>query len=266
MDSTVNSTRVDPRFDGDGAPTVATNGLTGIEEALTRLAHRAASDPPNAQPGAPVSGRSADARTARSFAAATLGPADLSAQIPRAQPSPRERRNLARVAIAVCLGVSAIWAWRSYGSAATDMIATRALPVSARPSPAQMPTPQMPDPAPGQTAARPVVEPPAQAASTASPATTAASAPAAVAAKRQPIDTIARDIAVLRETVERLAAGQEQLNHEIARLQADRRRPQTPEKRAPRRLAVPAHDAFEPTQNPNAPGVPRTLGSIVVRQ
>src|SRR5262249_59380951 len=56
-------------------------------------------------------------------------------------PMPREplgkRATLARVAIAICLGASAIWALRSYGSHARDMIAIWAPPfgwISARPA------------------------------------------------------------------------------------------------------------------------------------
>jgi len=280
MASTLSATRADPLFDGNVVPTVAKDRFTGVEEALTRLAHEAASDTPDARPSGPASDRSADAHISRSFAAVTLGPADLSAQIPRAQPSPGKRGNLARVAIAVCLGATAIWAWRSYGGPASDMIATSAPwapPFSARPSAEQMPAPQTPDPAPGPAAALPAVEtsapPPAQAASIAQPATTAASEPAAASAKRQQIEMMARDLAVLRQTVERLAAGQEQLNHEIARLQAekspaDKPQAEKPAKRTPRRLSAPGRgsDVFDPVQNPNAPGVPHTLGSIVLRR
>jgi hypothetical protein len=269
MDSTLSATRADPLVDGDVAATVAKDSFTGVEEALTRLAHQAASDAPDARPGGPAT---ADARISRSFAAATLGPADLSAQIPRQQPSRGKRRNLARVAIVVCFGASAILAWRSYGSAASDVIATWAPSFSARPDVQQMPAAQTPDPASAQAAARPTVETPppppaqaaAQAASTVQAATTAASEPAAVLAKRRQIETMARDLAALRATVDRLAAGQEQLGHELAGLQAEKPRAETPAKRTLRRPSAPAHDAFDPALNPNAPGVPRSLGSIVL--
>jgi hypothetical protein len=250
MASTLSSTQADPRFDGGVAPTVAKDRFTGVEEALTRLAHQAASDTPDARPRVPASDRSAEARISQSFAAATLGPADLRAPIPREQRSLGKRSTLARVAIAVCIGASAILAWRSYGGPA---IATWAPPFTARPSADQTPTPQMPDPAPEQAAAPPAVEtsapPPAQAASQAAsiaqPATTAANEPGAASAERPQIETMARDLAALRQTVAQLAAGQEQLTREIAKLQAEKPpadKPPTekPEKRMLRRVSAPA--------------------------
>lgn len=262
----LSSMQADPRFDGGVAPTVAKDRFTGVEEALGKLAHQAASDMPDAGPCGPASDRSADARISPSFAGATLGPADLTAQIPREHRSLGKRGALARVVIAVCLGASAIWAWRSYGGPARDMIATWAPPlgwISAWPSAHHT------NPAPEQAAAPPAVgtsaPPPAkaasQAASVAQPATMASN------------ETMARDLAALRQAVEQLAASQEQLTREIAKLQAEKHqgdKPPTekPAKRMQRRVSAAARgsDVFDPAQNPNAPGVPHTLGSIVLRR
>jgi len=256
MASTLNSMRADPLFDGGVAPTAAKHPLTSVEETLRPLAHQTASDTPDARPRG--SDRSADARISQSFAAATLGPADLSTRIPREQRSVGKRGTLSRVAIAVCLGACAIWAWRSYGGPARDMIA-----------------------APEQAAAPPAVEtsapPPAQAASQAAsiaqPAASPANKPAPASADRQQIETMARDLAVLRQTIDRLAARQEQLTRQIAELQAEKPQADKPPAKKPgqrmsRRMSAPGHpsDAFDPAQNPSAPGVPRILGSIVVRQ
>src|SRR5262249_58814920 len=98
-----------------------------------------------------------------------LGAPDLRPPIPHEQRSFGKRGILACVAIAVCLGAPAMWAWRSYGGPAREIIATPA-------------TTQTPDPAPAQAAAPTAVETPApaptqvasQAASIAQPATTAA--------------------------------------------------------------------------------------------
>jgi hypothetical protein len=281
MISTLRATRDDPLddplenplLDGGVAPTVDKDRFASVEQALTRLAHQGASDAPDARPRGPASVEAVDARMSQSFAAATLGPAelgpaDLSAQIPHEQRSPGKRGTLARVAIIVCLGAGAIWAWRSYGSAATNMIATWAPALSAPASAEQTPAAQTPEAAPQQPASAP---PPAQAASQAAsipqPTTTVANEPSTGSARGQQAETMARDLAALRQTVDRLAAGQEQLVHEIAKLRAEKPLADKPaEKRTTRRLSAPARgsDVFDPAQNPNAPGVPRTLGSIVV--
>jgi pyruvate/2-oxoglutarate dehydrogenase complex dihydrolipoamide acyltransferase (E2) component len=280
MASTLSSTRADPRVDDRAAPTAAKDRFIGVDAALARLAHQATSDTPDARPCGPASDRSADANIAQSFVAAPLGPADLSARIPREQQSLGKRGTLARVAIVVCLGAFAIWAWRSYGGPARDMIAAWAPPlawISAR-SADQTPAPRMPDPTPEQTAAPPALATAApapartawQPASIAQPATTPANERAAASADRQQIETMARDLAVLRQTVERLAAGQAQLTREIAKLQgaklqADKAPAEKPHKRILGRVSGPGHsDVFDPAQNPNAPGVPHTLGSIVL--
>lgn len=271
----------------DVAPTVLDN-LTGVDLALAKLAHKVASETPDTPPLAPASDKRPDAPISQSFAT-TLGPPDLSTHIPREPGSLGKRGILARGAIAICLGAAGLWAWQSYGSAARDMIATGALPfgwILGRST-------QTPDPASGQAAAPPAVEtpapPPAQGASQAAsqpsmtgPATTAANAPVATAADEQ-IKAMARDLAALRQTVEQLAAGQAQLTRAMAKLQADKPdavkpqaiKPQADKpsaenlaKRKPRHVATPGtgSDAFDPTQNPTAPGVPRPLGSIVLRR
>ncbi len=316
MASTLSSTQAEPLFDDravpkvQGAvPTVPTASSEGVEESLARLARQAASDTPDARHRAPTFDRAADARISQSSAAttlgpatlgpatlgpATLGPADPSAQIPREPPSSGKRRTFARVAIMVCLGASAIWAWRSYGGPAGEIIAAlvpRPGMTSARPAAEQPFVPRTldgaPDPAPAQAAAPPAAAPPAvappavasalpaQAASIAppTPAPPAASAPTAAAADHNQINAMARDVAALRQTVEQLAAGQEQLKGEIARLQAeksaaDKRPPERPKKRVVRHVLPADHpsDAFNPAQHPHAPGAPHTLGSVVVRR
>jgi hypothetical protein len=199
MASTLSSTQADPRFHGGVAPTVAKE-FTDVEEALARLVH--ASYTPEADP------QGADpAHEQRS-----LG-----------------KRGTLRVAIAVCLGASAIWAWRSYDG-----------------------------PAPDQATAPPAIEtsapPPAQAASIAQPATMAANEPAAASAERQQIET--SDLAALRQTVEQLAAGQEQLTRELAKLQAekpqvDKPPAEKPDKRMLRRVSAhPVPPVAAPARKP----------------
>ena len=215
MASTLSSTQADERFDGGVAPTVAKDRFTDVGEALAGIMH--ATYTPDARARAPGSGRSDDARISQSFAAPALGAADLGPRLPREQGSLGKRGTLARVAIAVSLVASGIWAWRSYGG-----------------------------PAPEQAAAPPVMSaPPAraasQAASIAEPATTAANEPGAAWAERWQVET--SDLAALRQTVEQLAAGQEQLTRTIAKLQAEK--PQAdkpvaekPDKRMLRRVSA----------------------------
>ncbi len=301
MDSTSSSTRAEPLFDDGAAPTVPQGPFGGVEETLAKLAHQAASDTRDARSRAPAPDTSADARISQPSVAttpapatpgpatlgpATLGPADRSAQIPREQQSSGKRSTLARVAIAVCLVAAALWAWRSYGGPARAIVAAWTSPAgvsSTQPAADQASVPQTPDPAPNsapnpaptQAAVIPAVEqspPPAQTASMPPPGPTAANAPAAPSADHQQIDAMSRDVAALRQTVEQLAAGQAQLKDQIAKLQAEKaaaEKPPTekPKKRVVRHVPAAVHysDAFDPAQSPNAPGVPRTIGSVVVR-
>jgi hypothetical protein len=252
MSSTLSSAPADP--------TMATDRFTGVEEALTRLAHQAASDTPDARPREPASDRSAEAPT--------LGPADLRAPI-QGEQRPLGKRGIVRVAIAVCLGACAIWAWRSYGDTARDLIGFPPFGwISPQPSAAQTPASEQAAAAPAiETSAPPPAQTAAQAASIAQPVTTAADEPATASAMREQNDAMARDLAALRQTVEQLAAGQEQLTREIAKLQAEKPQADSPkpEKPMPRRVSTPVSrsDLLDAAQKPNAPGVPRTRGSIV---
>jgi hypothetical protein len=265
MASTRRSTQAGPRFD-DGI--VAEETFTDIEQALAMLVH--ASDPPDARGRGPASDRSADGRISQSFAAGTLGAADLRPPISRAQRSLGKRGTLARVAIAVCLVASAnavclvasaIWAWRSYGGPAPKQAA--APPVMSAPLAPKKYGDRISQEvsAPLETRALPSMplstSPPARAASQAAsivqPATTAANEPGAASAERQQVET--SDLAALRQTVEQLA-GQEQSAREIAKLQAEK--PQAdnppaekPDKRMLRRLSThPAPPVAAPARKP----------------
>src|SRR5689334_19888418 len=174
MASTLSSIQADPRFDDDVVSTVSQDPFAEVEEAVARLVH--ASFPPDARARGAASDGSAGAPISQSLAAVMLGAADLRPPMPREERSPGKRGTLARVAIAICVGTFAIWAWRSSGGHAGNMIATWA--------------PR--------------------------PATTTANEPGAAAAERRQIETMA-DLAALRQTVEQLAAGQQQLTREIAK-------------------------------------------------
>jgi hypothetical protein len=226
------STQAEPRFDSGVGPMVAKDAFTAVEEALATLVQ--ASYPPDARGRGPAFDRSADARISQSFAAGTPGAVDRRPPIPREQRSLGKRGTLARVAIAVCLLAAVIWA-----------------------------AAQTPDPAPEQAAAPPstVMSAPPPARTAARPATTAANEPSAASAERQQVET--SDLAALRQTVEQLAAGQEQLTREIAKLQAvkpqaDKPPAEKPDKRmlsrvsahSPQPVAAPARKSAPITPMP----------------
>jgi hypothetical protein len=302
MGSTLSLTRADRLLDEAANSTVSKDAFIGLEVTVARLAYQAAGDSPDAWPRRPESRKPADARISQSSKAPpsseapALGPADISAQIPREQLG--KRGTLVRVAIAVCLAASAIWAGWSYGGAARHTIAGWAAPfirTSARHSAQQAPVLQTPNMAAEQAAAAPAVEqapPPAQtalqvespaalqvaspaasqaasqAAPVTQPVTTAANEPATVSADHQQMEAMARDVAALRQTIGQLTAGQAQLKAQIAKLHAERSQANLPPAEKPKRhhVAAAEHhpDAFNPAQDPNAPGAPRSLGSIVV--
>lgn len=176
----------------------------------------------------------------------TLGAPDLRGAIPHARRLLGDRGTLARVAIAVCLGVSSIWAWRSYGGHG---------------------------PAREQTVAPTVetsVQPRAQAASIAPSTTMPASEPSTALADHQQIETMARDLAALHQTVQHLASDREQLarridklqvTRELAKLQtekprADKPSAEKPDARVLRRVSAhPATPVAAPIRKP-APATP----------
>jgi len=223
--------------------------------------------------------------------AGTLGAADLSTHFALEQRSSGKRRTLVRVAFLVALGASAFWAWRSYGGPAREVIAAfipRAVPAAAQPTADQPAVPQTAEPVPNsapnpappsapstastQAAAPAAAEMPAPPAQTA-PTVPPAAAPAAASADHQQVDAMAHDVAALRQTVEKLTAGQEQLKGEIAKLQAEKVAAAKPPPAKPKKHVThhvsPAdrpHDAFDPALDPRAPGAPRTIGSVVQRR
>jgi hypothetical protein len=131
----------------------------------------------------------------------------------------RASRGLARFALAACIGGAAALAWQSYGDAARAMIANAvpqldwlavSPPVASQPSAGEI--------AGQQANPLPLSAPPADVAQAASVAPVA---PAEAALDRQQLETISHDLAVMRDSVAQLAAGQEQMARDIAKLQLD---------------------------------------------
>src|SRR5215469_208052 len=244
--------QADPRHDGDLAATVAKDRFIGVEEALAKLAHQAASDSPALQ----NRGQRPE-NAAAPPPDATLRSADFRDPLPSEPPRMRAAGG-ARLLIAVCIGAAVMLAWRSYGGVARETVAawapqlgwitarapTRATPVSSTSSPAAAPAAPPP---PVVAAAAPPAAAPAAPAAQPAPATVTPSESATASADRRQIETMTRELAAMRQTVEQLAAGQEQLKGEIAKLRTDKLQADKlqadkppPEKRVPRRVSTPS--------------------------
>lgn len=136
------------------------------------------------------------------------------------------------VALIVCAGVAAVAAWHAYGEEARQRLA-HLVPqlLAAMPAPARTIDAAEPQTAAAEIAApQPAADPASAQEATATPATPAqsATAPSASAVEAPPvqaalppelaqsIETMTRDIASLKQTVERLQAGQQQLGTDVA--------------------------------------------------
>ena len=145
------------------------------------------------------------------------------------QTKKRGSRGFARYLVAICIGVAATLAWQSYGEAAKQMIATKAPELGWSPDTKQMiaswvqqlgwtKSPVGPENAAVQSSVpeTPQATPVAQTA----PENVTPKAPVAPSIDPEQVHQIALDLAALRQTVEQLAASQDQMARVIDRLQA----------------------------------------------
>ena len=152
-------------------------------------------------------------------------------------PAPRARSGRGVVVLlAVCAGVAATMAWHSYGDEAKQRLSSLVPQLFAQaPAPTQSANAAEPqdaasqtvapqavaDPAPAQESSAAASATPAPASAVPAPATPAAETPPTQAALppevTQSIETMAREIASLKQTVEQLQAGQQQLSRDIAK-------------------------------------------------
>ena len=258
MDSKLSSAQADPHHAGD-VVLLAPKDWMDAEEALSKLAHvasdrrrpAAGSDflagPRMTEPSLDTRPRQADVKDA---------------PLPTDRPPLGKRisRGFARFLLAACIGVAATLAWQTYGDATKQMIANAApqldwllslLPATNPPSgreitgeqPSQ-PAASAPQAASAQTGAAP---------STLSEAA-ASAAPADPALDLRQLETMSHDLAVVRESIEQLAASQEQIARDIAKLQTDgqdiRRRISALQP------AITARKPFPPPQGAAQPTVP----------
>jgi hypothetical protein len=122
----------------------------------------------------------------------------------------RRSRGFARYLVAICIGVAGTLAWQSYGDAAKQVIATRAPELGWSPEAKQVIASwtvgwTKPPASPERIAPEPVASSKAPPGSSVDPAQ---------------VQQIAQSLAALRETVEQIAAGQDQTSREMARVES----------------------------------------------
>jgi hypothetical protein len=219
----MHAAQADMHHDG-GVVALAPKHWMDAEEALTRLAHVAADR------RHPVSDFAAEPRAAGPSRDGTLRPPELNhdpSLIDRPSRGARASRGLARFLVTACVGVAATLAWQSYGGSAKEMIASSAPqlswlllsppdtnPQSDREIAVELPSvPAVPAPATQSTSAQ------TGAVASIAPETVVSGAPTVPPDGWREIETIAHDLAALRQSVEQLAAGQEQLTRDVAKLE-----------------------------------------------
>jgi hypothetical protein len=223
MDSKLSPAQAEPHHDGD-VVSVAPKDWTDAEEALSKLAH-VASDRRRPTAGSDFS---AGPRVTEPLLDATLRPADLyNDPLPIDRPSlgRRTSRSFAHFLVTACIGVAATLAWQSYGGTAKQMIANSApqlswlLSLPANPLSGREIAVEQPSQPAVQASAPQAAS--AQAGAVAPTASEMASstAPTVSSPEVQQLATMAHDLAAVRQSVEQLAAGQEQMARDIAKLQ-----------------------------------------------
>src|SRR5947208_4088690 len=136
------------------------------------------------------------------------------------------RGGLARYLVAICIGVAAALAWQSYGEVPKQIIAVKAPELGWSPETKQTIASWVqqfglkPPAGPESTAVQPSV-PKTQVATAAQtvPAAVVPKAPAAPSIDAEQVHQIAMNLAALGQTVDQLAASQDQMVHQIDTLQ-----------------------------------------------
>jgi hypothetical protein len=219
MDSKLSPAQADARHDSD-VVLLAPKDWTDAEEALSKLAH-VASDRRRPTAGCDFS---AGPRVTEPSLDAAPRQFDLNndpSPTGRPTPSRRASRSLARFLVTAGVGAAATLAWQSYGG--KQMIASSAPQLSwlSSSSPAMNPPSsreiavEQPSPAAAPQAASAQIGAAASAASE----TAASTAPTTPSPELQQLETMAHDLAAVRQSVEQLAADQEQMARDIGNLQ-----------------------------------------------
>jgi hypothetical protein len=163
----------------------------------------------------------------------------------------RGSRGFGRYLVAILIGVAVALAWQSYGEAAKEMFAAKAPELGWSPETKQMIANWV-----DQLGWR---KPPAGSEKQAAPV--AQAAPAAPSIDPENVRQMARDLATLRQTVEQLAGGLDQVTREIGKLEsadAEILAKITPAPPPPRPVAAPARKPA-PIAPPSPPAPPTSL-------
>jgi hypothetical protein len=158
-------------------------------------------------------------------------PANVNNPLPTHRPAlgRHTSRSFAGFLVAACVGVAATLAWQSYGGAARQMIANSAPqlswlllspPAMNPPSDREIAVEQESPPALQASEPQAASAQAGAVASTVPETTAATAAPASPSLELRQLETMSHDLAAVRASVEQLAAGQEQLASDIAKLQA----------------------------------------------
>jgi hypothetical protein len=139
----------------------------------------------------------------------------------------RARQAFTRYLIAICIGVAATLAWQSYGDTIKQTVATRAPELGWSPEVQQLIATSVQQlgwskPAGLEGGAPPTAAAePAQPASVAQAADSAASKPSASPSPTlEQVQQIASDLAAMKQAVEQLSSNQNQMEQDIAKVQA----------------------------------------------
>ncbi len=174
----------------------------------------------------------------------------------------RGSRGFARYLVAILIGVAATLAWQSHSDAAKQVIARSAPELGWSPDAKQMIASWVQQlgwtkPLAVESKAAPVAQ--------TAPETVAPKAPAALSLNPAQVQQMALDLATLRQTVDRLAVGLDEVNREIGKLEvADEEiLAKIPAPPPPPPTAAPAR---KPAPSSRAPMVPSSRTSTPQRQ
>jgi len=168
----------------------------------------------------------------------------------------RRSRGFTRYLVAVLIGVVATLAWQSYGDAGKQVIATKAPELGWSPEARKMITSWVPvgwtkPPAGSEKQVVPVAQ--------IAPQNVAPKAPTTASLDPEQLQQITQSLTTLRETVEQLTAGQDQMTRVIGRLESAvaeliTKMPEPP----PRPPAAPARKPMPVPPSSRSPGTPPT--------
>jgi hypothetical protein len=168
----------------------------------------------------------------------------------------RGSRGFTRYLVAVLIGVAATLAWQSYGDAGKQVIATEAPELGWSPEARKMITSWVPvgwtkPPAGSEKQVVPVAQ--------TAPQNVAPKTPTTASLDPEQLQQITQSLSTLRETVEQLTAGQDQMTRVIGRLESAvaeliTKMPEPP----PRPPAAPARKPMPVPPSSRAPGTPPT--------